>query len=367
MVSTACQANGGHCHTDKEHQENTVVTVQRQPCSSTVSKTSTSWLSCVRESLITQGITGEPLDIICRSWRQGTQKQYSCHIAAWMKFCGEKMVNPTKPLLQEILNFLTAQSKKLGYNSVASARSALSSFIMIDGKRLGEHPIISRFMTGIFNQKPAFPRYKETWNPQIVLAHLRGYPAAHELSLKQLTLKLTMLIALVSAQWTQTIHLLNLDDMSTSADRYVFKISSLLKQSKASGHHLQPIVLERYTPDGKLCVVTMLEEYLKKTASVREKPQLLLCHAKPHGPASKDTIARWIKQVMSEAGIDTKVFKAHSTRSASTSAAKAADVPIQVILEAAGWRSDSVFGKFYNKNIQEDNTYAQAILACGKH
>ena len=222
-------------------------------------------------------------------------------------------------------------------------------------------------MTGIFNQKPAFPRYKETWNPQIVLAHLRGYPAAHELSLKQLTLKLTMLIALVSAQRTQTIHLLNLDDMSPSPDRYVFKISSLLKQSKGFGHHLQPIVLERYTPDDKLCVVTMLEEYLKKTASVRAKPQLLLCHAKLHGPASKDTIARWIKQVMSEAGIDTKVFKAHSTRSASTSAAKAADVLIQVILEAAGWRSDSVFGKFYNKNIQEDNTYAQAILACGKY
>ena len=69
-----------------------------------------------------------------------------------------------------------------------------------------------------------------------------------------------MLIALVSAQWTQTIHLLNLDDMSTSPDRYVFKISSLLKQSKASGHDLQPIVLERYTPDDKHCVVTILEE-----------------------------------------------------------------------------------------------------------
>ena len=61
------------------------------------------------------------------------------------------------------------------------------------------------------------------------------------------------------------------------------------------------------------------------------------------------------------------MFKAHSTGSASTSAAKAADVLIQVILEAAGWRSDSVFGKFYDKNIQEDDTYAQAILAREKH
>ena len=135
-----------------------------------------------------------------------------------MKFCDEKMVNATNFYYRKCSTSLLHNRKKLGYNSVAGARSAPIILIMIDDKTLGEHPVSSRFMTGIFYQKPAFPRYKETWNPQIVLEHLRGYLAAHELSLKQLTLKLTMLIALVSAQRTQTIHLLNLDDMSISPD-----------------------------------------------------------------------------------------------------------------------------------------------------
>ena len=50
--------------------------------------------------------------------------------------------------------------------------------------------------------------------------------------------------------------------------------------------------------------------------------QLLLCHTKPYGAASKDTISRWIKTVIMKAGVDTSVFKPHSTRSAAMSAAK---------------------------------------------
>ena len=39
-----------------------------------VPQTSTSWLSCVRASLVAQGVEGEPLNIILDSWRTGTQK-----------------------------------------------------------------------------------------------------------------------------------------------------------------------------------------------------------------------------------------------------------------------------------------------------
>ena len=54
------------------------------------------------------------------------------------------------------------------------------------------------------------------------------------------------------------------------------------------------------------------------------------------------------------AGLDTNIFKPHSTRSAATSAAKAAGV--------AGWRSTSVFGKFYNKPFLEVQSFATGVL-----
>lgn len=62
---------------------------------------------------------------------------------------------------------------------------------------------------------------------------------------------------------------------------------------------------------------------------------MLISYANPHGPVSRDSVARWIKQSMKSAGIDTSVFKSHSTRSASTSAAKVADVPIEDIMATA--------------------------------
>ena len=46
---------------------------------------------------------------------------------------------------------------------------------------------------------------------------------------------------------------------------------------------------------------------------------MLLGFQKPHDEISSPTIARWIKTILKDAGIDTKVFQAHSSRSASTS------------------------------------------------
>ena len=123
------------------------------------------------------------------------------------------------------------------------------------------------------------------------------------------------------------------------------------------------ITFHSYPLDKRLCIVELLSAYVKRTAPLRkETKQLLICHAEPHGPASRDTISRWIKQTMKDAGIDTTVFKPHSTRGASTSAAKALNVPVQVIMNTAGWRSDSTFAKFYDRPVLTANNFAAAIL-----
>ncbi len=112
MVSTSGQANGGPTSGDLEQQKDIDITLQHQPCSLTYLTLRLLWLSCIKGSLTAQGITGEPLDIICGSWRQGTQKQYSSNIKAWMQFCEGNKVCPTKASLQQALVFLTELSKK---------------------------------------------------------------------------------------------------------------------------------------------------------------------------------------------------------------------------------------------------------------
>ena len=60
--------------------------------------------------------------------------------------------------------------------------------------------------------------------------------------------------------------------------------------------------------------------YLERTKNLRhDHHKLLFSYQKPHGPASKDTVSRWLKLELKLAGIDTSTFSAHSTRAASTS------------------------------------------------
>ena len=53
--------------------------------------------------------------------------------------------------------------------------------------------------------------------------------------------------------------------------------------------------------------------------------------------------------MLERAGINTEIFKAHSVRSASASAATGAGLTTSDILNAADWSTESVVRKFYYK------------------
>ena len=83
---------------------------------------------------------------------------------------------------------------------------------------------------------------------------------------------------------------------------------------------------------------------------------------KPHKEISKDTIARWIKVILSRAGIDVSQFGAHSVRLATTSKAKLNSVPIDNILGKAGWSNVKTFAKFYDKQILTEDKFVEGIF-----
>ena len=76
----------------------------------------------------------------------------------------------------------------------------------VDGICVGSHPFISRLMKGIFNLRPPFPRYVQTWDVSVVLHYLKFLLPAPLLSIKNLTLKLVMLMALVSLSRANLLH-----------------------------------------------------------------------------------------------------------------------------------------------------------------
>ena len=73
------------------------------------------------------------------------------------------------------------------------------------------------------------------------------------------------------------------------------------------------------------------------------------------------TIARWVVNVLKEAGVNVSVFSAHSTRSAASSKASDKGLNLAEISKAAGWSNAKTFRMFYKKTISEK--FGQAILS----
>ena len=67
-----------------------------------------------------------------------------------------------------------------------------------------------------------------------------------------------------------------------------------------------------------ICPVLSLRDYLVKTASLPlfDAIKMFIQHRKPHKSVSAQTLAWWITNIMAAAGVDTSMFKQHSTHSA---------------------------------------------------
>ena len=90
--------------------------------------------------------------------------------------------------------------------------------------------------------------------------------------------------------------------------------------------------------------------YVARTASIRQSlnsSHVFVSYGKPYKVVSSATLSRWLKAVLSLAGIDTSILKAHNCRGASTSKAVKLGVPLDVILKAADWKNADTFAKFY--------------------
>lgn len=308
-------------------------------------------MSCVWIKFQEQGISRDILQIIKESWRGSTRSQYATIIKKWTSFCGERSIHFFQPTINDVLEFLLKLYKgNLSYSCINTARSALSCFVKIDGTDVGKHPLVSRFMKGIFQLRPTLSRYNEIWDVDVVFDYIRNMNCNEMLSLKQLTLKTVSLVALISSQRVQSIHNICLSNMNVDDSKYVFYLGKI-KQSRPSCKSFY-MSLERFPGEENLCIFKALSEYLKRTESIRNGcDKVFISYLKPHKQVSKNTIARWIKTFLGLAGINIKKFSAHSTRAASSSAAIRNGVPITEILNKAGWSSEKTFFKYYNLDV----------------
>ena len=72
----------------------------------------------------------DALEILSASWRMGTEKRDKSHVEWFVKFCRERYTDPIQATTEMGIEFVNEYFKTgVGYSSVNSARSALSSII----------------------------------------------------------------------------------------------------------------------------------------------------------------------------------------------------------------------------------------------
>ncbi|XP_063436212.1 uncharacterized protein LOC134717647 [Mytilus trossulus] len=261
-------------------------------------------MSAIRNRLQNRGISEKTSNIIMATWRSGTQNQYKSYIEKWFIICLERKEDKFHTSVELVLEFLTNLFEcGLSYSGLNSARSALSAFgLTFDNVPVGKHPLAIRFLKGVYHLRPSVHNDVNIWDVSIVLRLLRLLSPVADISVKDLTFKLVMLIALTNATRSQSIHLLKISNMQKQKDCFRLKIFNLLTQSRP-GYKNPEVILKRFPPDRRLCVCLVLKEYLKRTVDIRsEEDSLILSYIKPHKKVICLTISRWIKSVMCRAG-----------------------------------------------------------------
>ena len=288
------------------------------------------------------------------SWRSGTSKQYQTYLKRWEHYCQTNGLSKLHATVENGIDFLaTLFNSGLGYSAINTARSALSSVLLLpNNTTFGSHPLVTRFLKGVFELKPSLPRYTTIWDVGTVLRYLSTLGPANELDLRALTLKTTMLLCLLTGQRCQTLTELDIKLMQILPEKIVFTVGEKLKTTRP-GKHLQPIELASYNQDKTLCIVSHLQTYLTCTKPLRgQNSKLLISYPKPHKPVSIATVSKWAKLVLKGSGIDVTCFSGNSARSASTSYSAQSGLPLKDILKAGGWSNAGTFARYYEKPVE---------------
>ena len=303
----------------------------------------------------------ESLDIMLSSLSSSTRKQYKSSLKKWLDFCNLHNIEHIQPQVQDVIKYLTFRFEQGdSYGSLNSDRCAIS---LLSADKIEDDLLVKRFLKGCFRRRPTKSKYSFTWDVDTVFNYIDKLGPTSTLSIKNLTFKTLILLALSTAQRMQTLSKININNISFNDHKLEIRITDLIKNSRPGV--AQPVlVIPRFAEKPNLCVYSCILQYIETISKIREqKQQFFLSIKKPFLPVGLQTLSRWVKSVLKNAGINTEIFSGHSTRHAAASAALARGLDVELIKKTAGWSEKSnVFARFYNREIRDESSLASTII-----
>ena len=167
----------------------------------------------------------------------------------------------------------------------------LSSLATIERYDADKHPLIWRYMKGVYNSNPPLPKRSFTWDVGVIVRYLSSITPK---SLLDILCELASLSAILCGQHGREI--LSVMDIRNTTIEENFLIIRIGDQLKTTGikFHVGEIKFPVYE-NANVCLVKLFKQYIDVTRSLRGSiTSLFITTSKPYRPASKDTFARWI-------------------------------------------------------------------------
>ena len=288
-------------------------------------------------------------EIFSSAWTLGTYHSYTTPARKWLTYAHSQGISVTEPTTNQCVDFLVGLlDSGAGSSTVNTTRSLMSNFITLDGRPMGEHPLLRKIVKGVKVQRPPIEPYSHVWDPAPVIISMAAWGNLPELDLDKLTRRTITLFILATGQRPQAIHQLLRKDIQKVGESVRIKYSNKLKSNDPRKN---PLILRfDRNEDTNTCVYSHLMAYMDHPLLQSTVSQLFRATNTPNKGISSTTVSKYIRQTLVDTGIDMH-FAAYSTRHSATSAAARAHIPIHEIMESAGWRRESTFAKYYNRPL----------------
>ena len=285
------------------------------------------------------------MDLIDQATRKSTKTKYKCIIKKWKAYCTDNNI-PLKATTNSFANFMASEfDHKLSYSYIRGFTAPLVEFT-----EDVDWITIQKLKKGMHNLRPPVPKYCAIWDVNMVLTWLSAMRTDTFILLSQ---KVATLLMILSGNRVNMLTSMKVTQMVITTEEVTFTFDVVLKHTREGS--TGDIMTFRTYPEKSLCPVQAIAEYMTIRGPLCADPHLFITTKPRNGvynAAHHDTLARWIKEVLGAAGVNTGRYAAHSCRAASTSAAALAGVSLSTIIKSASWSNVTTFRTYYKREIE---------------
>ena len=304
---------------------------------------------------------------------------YSSRWSKYKEWCLEHLFHPFgsgslsqvnyESMLNQVMAYLGYFKPSCrSFTSFTDTKSMLAwVFKSMFGYAFGTDVRIMQWMKGWQHEKPKSVKFDtdtDGWDVGLIVDYWSRQPPNAELTTVELGYKALSLFAVAVYPRPSDLARLSRDRFQRLSNgvRYrYFGTKELRAVPKFTGQHGLGFEMQRL-----VCPALALEAYIDRTAdksvyfhsdSVYDFEHVFMSQTPArygpyngmHHPVGAQTCSRWMKEVMTRAGITG--YSGGSVRMAAASAAIDSGVPIDEVLRTGRWSSWLVFNKFYNRSM----------------